>query len=170
VQLYARVPRLNDMIGIIFRYHVVFYLLFGLLMFITFEVWIIVFKALLKRRLSAKAGWASGASRRLGFGSKVRRSACRRSSPVSARALGERGAPWKGGEGRSGWRTGRRTADWGCCGDGGLGAGRQRDRLGSGRIRDPVGVRESLGEAILAADRRRDRERERERERDVGGG
>jgi hypothetical protein len=31
-----------------------------------------VFKASLKRRLSAKAVWTSGASRRLGFGSKAR--------------------------------------------------------------------------------------------------
>jgi hypothetical protein len=42
VQLYACVHRLSDMIGIVFRYHAVFYLLFGLLMFITFAVWMVV--------------------------------------------------------------------------------------------------------------------------------
>jgi hypothetical protein len=65
---------------------------------------------LLKRRLSTKAGWASGASRRLGFGSKARRSACRWSSPISAAHL-ERGARHGREE-----RGGR---------DDGLGAGRQ---------------------------------------------
>jgi hypothetical protein len=93
-------------------------------------VLIIFFK---ERRLSVKAGWASGASRRLRFGSKARRSARRRSSLISTRALGERGLPWKGGEARSRRRTGRRTMDWGCCGDGGLGAGQLCDRLGIGR-------------------------------------
>jgi hypothetical protein len=121
----------------------------------------IVFKASLKRRLSAKAGWASGASRRLGFGSKVRRSTGRQSSPVSARALGERGPPWKGGEGRSGRRTGSGTTDWGCYGYGGLGVGRRHDRLGSGRSRASAGLRAAdwaLGEAILAAGDKRERE------------
>jgi hypothetical protein len=40
-----------------------------------------VFKASLKRCLSAKAGWTSGVSRRLGFGSKARGFFHHRSSP-----------------------------------------------------------------------------------------
>jgi hypothetical protein len=122
-------------------------------------VLIIVFK---ERRLSVKAGWASGASQRLGFGSKARRSARRRSSSISTCALGERGPPWKGGEARSRRRTGHGTMDWDCCGDDGLGAGRLHDRLGLGRSRAPTGVRATdwaLGEAILAAGQRRERER-----------
>jgi hypothetical protein len=107
-------------------------------------------------------GWASAPSRRLGFGSKARRSARRRSSLVSAHALGERG-PLKGGEMRSGWQTGHRTTDWGCCGDDGLGVGWLGDRLVSGRSRALTGVRAAnwaLGEEILATGQRRDRDRE----------
>jgi hypothetical protein len=79
--------------------------------FVIWQLTDIVFKVSLKRRLSAKAGWASGASRRLGFGSKARGFACRQSSPVSARALGDGGSPWRGG----------RDSPC-CCGNGGLGA------------------------------------------------
>jgi hypothetical protein len=64
---------------------------------------------------------------------------------------------------RSGWQTGHGMTDWGCCGDDGLGVGRLRDRLGSGRSRAPTGVRAAdwaLGETILVAGQRRDRERE----------
>jgi hypothetical protein len=68
------------------------------------------------------------------------------------------GLPWRGG-----WDSPC------CCGDGGLGTRRHRDRLGSGRSRAPAGVRAAdwvLGEVILAVARRLDRERGREGERD----
>jgi hypothetical protein len=51
-----------------------------------------VFKASLKRRLSAKAVWTSGASRCLGFGSKARGSARRCSSPGESRGGASRKA------------------------------------------------------------------------------
>jgi hypothetical protein len=64
---------------------------------------IMIFKASLKRRLSAKAVWTSGASRHLGFGSKARGSARRCSSPgesrggTSRKALGQRESRRGGG-------------------------------------------------------------------------
>jgi hypothetical protein len=67
----------------------------------------VVFKASLKRCLSAKAGWTSGASRLLGFESKARGSACCRSSPVSARVLDQE-REREGGVG-GGWVVGERS-------------------------------------------------------------
>jgi hypothetical protein len=65
-----------------------------------------VFKASLKRRLSTKAGWTSGAPCRLVFGSKVMGSARHRSSPgesqggASRKASGRRESTGGGGSGR----------------------------------------------------------------------